>query len=222
MPDSNLTHIHFLLDRSGSMQSIKPDTEAGFEAFIAEQRGIPGECRVSLVQFNHEYEEIYLDRPLAQVTPLRLEPSGNTAMLDAIGTLITRAGSRLAQLPEARRPGTVVVAIMTDGLENASKVWTRPQIKALIEQQANVYSWKFLYMGADQDAIEVGKGIGVDAGHAVTYSRGRAREVVADAGARVRATRAARACDPNAAMPSYTDEDRKALGEGSPKPRSPR
>ncbi|HEX6056861.1 MAG TPA: VWA domain-containing protein, partial [Intrasporangium sp.] len=65
MTNSNLTHIAFLLDRSGSMQSIKDDTEGGFNAFIAEQRKEPGECRVTLAQFDNEYEEVYRDLPLA-------------------------------------------------------------------------------------------------------------------------------------------------------------
>ena len=63
MTDPNLTHLYFLLDRSGSMNSIVEDTVGGFDAFIAEQRTTPGECRVTLAQFDDHYEEVYADRP---------------------------------------------------------------------------------------------------------------------------------------------------------------
>src|SRR5918997_1785624 len=56
MTRADLTHLYFLLDRSGSMQSIKTDTEGGFEAFIAEQRKAPGDCRVTLAQFDNQYD----------------------------------------------------------------------------------------------------------------------------------------------------------------------
>ena len=66
MTDPNLTHLYFLLDRSGSMQSIKDDTEGGFDAFIAEQRSQAGQCRVTLAQFDDQYEEVYRDRPVGR------------------------------------------------------------------------------------------------------------------------------------------------------------
>ena len=150
MTNTNLTQLAILLDRSGSMQSIVADTIGGFDAFIAEQRNAPGVCRVTLAQFDNEYEEVYADRPLTSVPGLELHPRGSTALLDAIGQLVTTIGSRLAAMPEHERPGTVIIGIMTDGQENASIEWTHQAIKALIEQQTNHYGWQFLYMGADQ------------------------------------------------------------------------
>ena len=67
MTNPDLTHLYFLLDRSGSMNSIVEDTVGGFDAFIAEQRKTPGECRVTLAQFDDAYEEVYADRPIADV-----------------------------------------------------------------------------------------------------------------------------------------------------------
>src|SRR5690606_11446494 len=130
------------------MQSIKADTEGGFAAFVKEQLSSVdhGECRVTLAQFDNAYELVYSDKPLAEVPPLELAPRGSTALLDAMGRLITDAGASLAALPEEQRPGTVIVAVMTDGHENASKEWTHPAIKALVEQQTNAYRWQFLYM----------------------------------------------------------------------------
>lgn len=212
MTRSDLTHLYFLLDRSGSMQSIKTDTEGGFDAFITEQReSVGGECRVTLAQFDNSYELVYSDKPLAEVPPLDLAPRGSTALLDAMGRMITDAGATLAALPEDQRPGTVIVAVMTDGHENASKEWTHPAIKSLVEQQTNAYRWQFLYMGADQDAIEVGRSMGVGAEHSVTYGRGKAREAMAATSAKVAGLRAARVANPAAMAPGYTQAERDDL-----------
>jgi len=212
MTDPNLTHLYFLLDRSGSMQSIKSDTEGGFAAFVEEQRRTDGECRVTLAQFDNHYDVVYADRPIADVPPLELVPRGSTALLDAMGRLVTDAGAGLAALPEERRPGTVIVAIMTDGLENASQEWTHPAIKALVEQQTNQYGWQFMYMGADQDAIEVGRNIGVAAANSITYGRDKSQEVMANVSGKISTFRTARAVDPAAAMPAFTEEERRDLG----------
>ena len=119
-------------------------------------------------------------------------------------------------LPEEERPGTVIVGIMTDGLENASREFTYPQVKARIERQTNEYSWQFLYMGANQDAIEVGARIGVDAGHAITYAPEAAGEAFSATSASVAAYRNAVASGvpaPEARERSrYTDEQRKKAG----------
>ncbi len=213
MTRSDLTHLYFLLDRSGSMQSIKSDIEGGFAAFIDEQRKGVGECRATLAQFDDVYELVYADRPVADVPPLDLQPRNMTALHDAMGRLITDAGGKLAALSEDQRPGTVIVAIMTDGLENASKEWTGAAIKALVEQQTHQFNWQFLYMGADQDAIEVGESLGIAREHAVTYSRSKSAGAMATAGAKISKLRAARLVAPAAPMEAFTDAERADLGE---------
>ena len=141
MTNADLMHLYFLLDRSGSMQSIREDTIGGFDAFIAEQRTQPGDCRVTLAQFDDRYDVVYVDLPVAEVPGLQLQPRGTTALLDAIGRLVTDAGERLAALPEADRPGTVIVGIMTDGHENSSKEWSHAAVKSLIQQQTQTYGF---------------------------------------------------------------------------------
>ena len=178
MANPHLTHLYFLLDRSGSMNSIVEDTVGGFDAFIAEQRETPGECRVTLAQFDDAYEEVYADCPIADVPSLVLQPRGTTALLDSVARIVLDAGKRLAALPEDQRPGTVIVGIMTDGLENASREWSHPQVKQLIETQTRDYQWQFLYLGADQDAIEEGAKMGFAAGKSMRYSRGKARDAI--------------------------------------------
>jgi hypothetical protein len=211
MSNPNLTLLVFLLDRSGSMQSIKSDVIGGFDAFLAEQRAGEGLCTVTLAQFDHEYEVVYRGIALGQVPPLALWPRGRTALHDSLGRLITDTAAEINALAEADKPGTVIVAIMTDGLENASHEWRRRDIKALVEQQTNVHGWEFLYMGADQDAVEVGKGLGVKDGQAITYSRGRSREAMQTTSSNIRGYRDAKLLNPQAAMPEFTAGQRAHL-----------
>ena len=192
MTDPNYTDITFLLDRSGSMASIEAATVSGFGEFVAEQRRAPGRCLVTLNRFDTEYDRVYTAVPVQDVPPLVLEPRGMTAMLDAIARTIRETGDRLAAMPEDARPGQVVVGIMTDGLENASREATHAQVKAMIEHQEQVYGWSFLYMGANQDAIEMGASIGVRHERSMTYTGGRATAAMASLGGNLRRSREAR------------------------------
>jgi len=213
MSNPNLTRLVFLLDRSGSMQSIKSDVIGGFDAFLAEQRAGEGLCTVTLAEFDDEYEVVYRGIALGQVPPLALWPRGRTALLDSMGKLITDTAAEINALAEDDKPGTVIVAIMTDGMENASREWRRPDIKALVEQQTNDNGWEFLYMGTDQDAVEVGKGLGVKDGQAITYARGKSREAMLAASGNVRGYRNAKLLNPAAAMPEFTAEQRAQLAD---------
>lgn len=213
MSNQNLSLIVFLLDRSGSMQTIKSDVIGGFDAFLAEQRAGDGDCRVTLAQFDNEYEVVYHAVPVAKVPPLVLNPRNSTALLDSMGKLITDTAAEIAALGENDKPGSVIVAIMTDGMENASHEWSRPAIKSLVEQQTNEFGWEFLYMGADQNAVEVGKGLGVKAEQAVTYSRGKSREAMRAVSSNVRGYRNAKLADVAAAMPAFSDEQRSELSD---------
>jgi len=211
MSNPNFTHLVFLLDRSGSMQSIASDVIGGFEAFVAEQRAGEGLCTATLAQFDNEYEVVYRGIAVGQVPPLALWPRGSTALHDSMGKLIIDTAAEINALPEDDKPGNVIVAIMTDGLENASQEWRQPDIKALVEQQTNDHGWEFFYMGADQDAVEVGRGLGVKDGQAVTYARGKSRDTMLTVSGNVRGYRNARMADPAAAMPEFTDTQRKHL-----------
>ncbi len=131
-------------------------------------------------------------------------------MLDAIGRSVIALGERLAALPDAERPGTVVVAIMTDGMENASREFTHEAVKELITRQEQAYNWQFLYMGADQDAIEVGARIGVRADRSLTYSRGKSREAYAATSKLTRQLKEATVAGAPMASIAFSEEDRDA------------
>lgn len=158
-----------LLDRSGSMHAIRSDTEGGFDAFIAEQRAQPGAAEVTLAQFDREYERVYTARPIAEVPPLELRPRGSTALLDGIGRFTTEIGEELAARPESDRPGHVIVVVVTDGHENSSTDWTLAGVKDAITRQEQVYGWDYVFLGANMDAVSVGRHMGFAADKSITY-----------------------------------------------------
>ncbi len=120
----NLTEIAFILDRSGSMSSVAQAAIAGFNSFLHDQQAAPGQARLTVVLFDDEYLVPIQSLPVDEVIPLdhtTYVPRNSTALLSAIGRTIDELGARLANLPETARPGKVIVAILTDGLENASQ-----------------------------------------------------------------------------------------------------
>ena len=209
MTNAQRTLIAVLLDRSGSMQSIRSDTEGGFDAFIGEQRQQPGEATVTLAQFDTEYEVVYANRPIADVPPLDLQPRGGTALYDGVGRLITDVGIELEALPEAERPGHVVVVVMTDGHENSSVEWTHEAISSAIRRQEREYSWYFVFLGANMDAVAVGARMGFAVERTMTYAAsdvGVASAMASTTGYVSRQRRSA----PGAAAPGFSDGDRDA------------
>ena len=209
MTDKNLTHIAFLLDRSGSMLSIKEDVEGGFSAFIDTQKDAEGTCRVTLAQFDNTYETVFTDIPVEKVEALVLEPRGSTALYDSMAKLINDTAASVNALPKKKRPGSVIVAIMTDGQENASREWDAAGIKKLVEDKTED-GWQFLYLGADQDAIEEAGRVGIAAGNAMTYARGNARAAMEQTSANLSVYRSAIAAGSPLASVTYSDEQRSA------------
>lgn len=170
MPDSTYTAVYVLLDRSGSMQSIREDAEGGLRALIEEQRAQPGRATLRLAQFDSEYEVVHRSLPLDQVPMPALHPRGRTALLDAWGMEMSAVGEELAALPEEQRPAHVIFAVVTDGAENASQEWSRQQVFDRVREQTEKWGWTFLFIAANQDAVTEGAKYGVPAGQTVTYA----------------------------------------------------
>lgn len=166
----NFTDITFLLDRSGSMQSVINDVIGGYASFVRDQQRLGDNASLSLVQFDSRVSVTFDSMPIMDVNPvLPFTPSGSTALLDALGQTITNTGARLSRLAEADRPNKVVFIVMTDGEENASIEYRLDTIRTMIDCQRTVYSWDFVFMGANIDAFSVGSNLGVFAGSTVTY-----------------------------------------------------
>jgi len=175
-------HIAIVLDRSGSMQTVKTDTEGGLTAFLDAQTEAPGETTVSLYQFDDRYEAVYENRALADVPAYTLQPRGATALYDAVGRTINAVGNHLAATPETDRPGEVIVVILTDGHENASREFTGDNVKSAITRQQDKYGWKFVFLGADQDAFEAGGSMGIAPGQTLSYASSNTQQSMTAAG----------------------------------------
>lgn len=169
----DLTEIMCIIDRSGSMSSIKNDIIGSFNQLLKDQKNEPGNARFSLVTFNEEVSFVYDFNELDSIPDLNDENykcSGYTALYDAIGMSIDRLGKNLAALDENERPNKVLVIILTDGEENRSKEYTQSRIAEMIQHQKDVYSWQFIFLAANQDACLTATTIGISAGNAMFFS----------------------------------------------------
>ncbi len=156
-----------ILDRSGSMATIKSDAEGALAGFVEEQRnaGIDGVMKV--VVFNHASEVLVQTTPLANVPAIELSPRGSTALLDTVGSSVAEFYRELAAMEN--KPDKVLVIIITDGEENASYEYSHEDVKNIISQREEA-GWQFIFLAANQDAIASGARIGVDRSASMTFS----------------------------------------------------
>jgi len=161
-----LCEIVVVLDKSGSMSVLTQETILGYNNFIQDQRKLPGEARATLVLFDTEYRILYNGLPISEVPELTNKeyfPNGWTALNDAVAKTILDVGKRLDETSEDEKPEKVIMTIITDGLENSSKEYDKRMIREMIEHQKSIYSWEFIYLGANQDAFAEGSSYGIDA-----------------------------------------------------------
>src|SRR5688500_418004 len=169
----DFTDITVVLDRSGSMAAVADDTIGGFNQFLLDQKRAPGDGVLTLVQFDNEYEFVHTAKPLGEVPPLSSAtfiPRGSTALLDAIARAIGETHERLVKTDETQRPGTVIFVILTDGHENSSREATVEMVFARITEQQEKRGWKFIFLGANQDAIKSAARLGIGAGSSLSYA----------------------------------------------------
>ena len=137
---NDYTHISVILDRTGSMETIRDDTIGGFNAFLNEQKSAAGYATMTLVQFDSQdpYEVLHKFAPVTAVTELTRStfvPRASTPLLDAIGRGVNDLEQSLSQMPEAVRPSRVVMVVITDGQENASREFRKDQIAKMIAEK---------------------------------------------------------------------------------------
>ena len=193
----HLTEMVFILDRSGSMHGLEGDTIGGFNTMLEKQKNLEGEVLISTILFDHESEVLY-DRidvqSISAMTERDYTVRGSTALLDALGGAIHHISTIHKYARAEDRPERTLFIITTDGLENASRNYSREKVKRMIEHQKNNYGWDFLFLGANIDAIETAGHFGIDATYSVNYqcdSQGMALnyEVVSEAIASIRCGR---------------------------------
>lgn len=186
--------IVLIVDRSGSMASIKLEAEAAINQFLKDQKEIEGDVFVTFVQFDNKYEQVFEKVNLPDAPRVEITPRGLTALLDAIGRTV------VGYVPQTEK---TIYVIMTDGLENASHEWTNSAVKELIEKEKQ-HGSEFIYLGANQDAVTVGANMGIPVASSLTFAADKAGldAVSRSMTSYVSATRSGLAYE-------FTDDDRK-------------
>jgi uncharacterized protein YegL len=159
------TAIYFVLDRSGSMYSCVTDTIGGFSSFVDKQKQDNPDGTMSLFLFNDTVDNIYKNKPIKDVEKLTNEsyfPAGSTSLCDAIGKTIKFAEK------DTQNENKIIV-ILTDGFENTSKKYTKAHINDLIDHHKS--KWQFVFLAANQDAIQTAYGFGIAPASAMTFGQ---------------------------------------------------
>lgn len=160
------THITILLDTSGSMAPITNDVIGGYNSFIQNQQELGDNASISLYTFNDRIEGYRIPEPINSarfLTRNTYVPFGATALFDAIAQSIKDTGNYLLGIEEDDRPNKVIFAIITDGEENASRNgYTKNLIADMIKHQQDLYSWEFIFIGANQDSFSEASSLGIN------------------------------------------------------------
>ncbi|NLT19348.1 MAG: VWA domain-containing protein [Clostridiales bacterium] len=168
----NLTELVFILDRSGSMGGLESDTIGGFNSLLKKQQEVEGECLLTTVLFDNQYELLHdrIDiRGTAEITPDQYYTRGSTALLDAVGLTIKKISTAQKNTSEDFRPEKTLCVIITDGMENSSREYGGRQIKEMIELQKKDNNWEFVFLGANIDALETAENMGIHRDYSANY-----------------------------------------------------
>lgn len=179
MTNPDYTHLALVVDRSGSMASIKTDMEGGIRTLLTEQAALPGELHIDVTTFDTQIERPYVNCVADDVKGELIIPRGGTALYDAVGDTVVRLGERLAELDEDDRPGKVIILVVTDGRENSSHEYNAETVKALVTKQRDEFQWEFIFLGtAEADAFTAGDNMGFARGSTMTFAGERSAETM--------------------------------------------
>ena len=157
--------IVFILDKSGSMLGSEKDTIGGYNSFLSKERKNNTNSKVTTVLFDTNYKKLYDRVNISNVKKLTEEEyyvGGCTALYDAIGKTITDL--------DRKHPKKVLFVITTDGLENASREFSKGNIKKLIETHKN---YEFIFLGAGIDSYSEGESLGIRRDNISNYSKSK-------------------------------------------------
>lgn len=169
---NGVTELVFIIDKSGSMSGLEADTIGGFNSLIEKQKKEDGKCFVSTVLFSSESQVIHDRVDIDSVKPMTGKdyvPSGCTALIDAIGGAVHHISNIHKYARPEDVPENTVFVITTDGMENASHIYTSGKVKEMIEHQKKEYGWEFIFVGANIDSVDTAEKFGIDEDRAVNY-----------------------------------------------------
>lgn len=182
MPKQDLTHVTLVIDRSGSMYSVRDDAIGGFNSFVEQQRTLPGKATLTFVQFDDRYEEVYRAKSMEEVPRLdesTFVPRGTTALYDALGRSLAETLEYVQALQEDERPSNVVIALLTDGHENASREYTYEKVSEVLARVRQKPGWEVIFLGADMDVVRAAERMGVGDGRSQVYDPSHKGTIVA-------------------------------------------
>jgi hypothetical protein len=184
-PVTKKVHVGIVLDRSGSMEDCRTDAIGAVNSYLRQVKDDREmQAAISLIIFDSQGIDVIRDRvPAAscpELMPSEYQPRASTPLLDAVG-------HGVALLDKRKEPGVLsILAIMTDGLENASREYTRDTIKLLLDRKQKEEGWLVLYLGANHDAWAQASGLGLHAGNVASFNKGSVATGMAAVGTRAR------------------------------------
>ena len=165
MEQKQQVHNLIILDESGSMQSIKPSIINGFNELVQSIKGIQNqfleqEHTISIISFNGFGNKVlhFMDdvSKLNTIDSSNYKPDAMTPLYDAMGFGFTKLKTAL----ESQTDYNVLVTILTDGEENASREYTGSVIKNMIEELSEG-NWTFTYIGTDHDVEKMATNLSI-------------------------------------------------------------
>jgi hypothetical protein len=172
------TIYHILVDKSGSMSDCIDQTINGFNEQIAKIREMEVEfpeqlMTIGLTTFNTHVDCLYYMKPVEHAYTMNNEnymPNGSTAMLDAMAETMKEL-SQLQQQSNKEIPTTVVMVILTDGYENASRRYTLKNVKEMVEEREASGTWTFSFLGATLDAVDVAEQMSIRRENSIAFEK---------------------------------------------------
>lgn len=210
----NGTLIAFVMDESGSMFVVQDATIDGFNKYVNGQKKTDGECVVKVNKFEGgNIVDLWGMKDINSTPKMSRElyqPAGMTNLNDAIGQTVEEIDQHLKGMKKKERPAVLVV-IMTDGHENASRKFSTKEIKKLVALREKK-DWGFTFIGADIDAFATSANYGMNTSNTMQYSKGATAEAFASMSASTTRFRSAKAFGASTKdlyeIGLYTDEER--------------
>jgi len=168
------TYIAIVLDRSGSMQTVKKQTINGYneqvKILLEEASSDRSETFASLVTFNGSVSEEFFNAPveiLREMHESQYNPDGWTAMRDAVGYTVDKLCKDTDPTDEFN---SYLVVVISDGEENKSRFWTAERLSQKVKELQDTNRWTFTYIGANQDLSQVQTATGFKLGNMISYN----------------------------------------------------
>ena len=212
------SHVIFVLDDSGSMQSCRAATISGYNEYLqgqkadAKETGIP--TFVSLYKFDGSSVKSVFNRvsvdEVKDLDEKSYNPQGTTNLYDAIGGVMMQINTQLAANKKADRD-SIVITILTDGHENASRTFQNTDVKQMVEK-AEGKNWGFMFLGANIDAFAAGSSLGFGVNNTMQYDTNSMAGTMRSASAMTSRMKSAYASGMDTTMiyasASFTDQER--------------